>query len=1715
MLKKSLSLILAFAIGVSTVAIDLGINTKRVEAATVTTDSMLNVSFDKGLEENYAIGIPSEVARDNKAESVLLSYSLLKDFEGMSLDYGDKYELSYPLSTGNTLKVTTLFTSYNKIMVTYQLYDKTGAPINHTQTGSPNTFTIFDYISGGNYMQQGNFKANGSVATGGYVATNTVNDPNFDKLTTPEFHLNQGEGYSFKYEGATIHIKWSLEGEFQIYSDTFNYGNIYEIKLAYTDYDGKTAEDVKEIFTGLSLDGDAYGGDGKIATGDTFMAAPFANDYKFVNTTIESTVEEPGLDINGIRFGFTYPKTWDAATSTYTTAGSLTKELTMFMSLGGKQIKLSNASGSWNVISNGGLTVNTVASPNADQFYFQIEHLPAGVIYENTIVDFTIQDPVTQKFVASTPEQFLPFGTVFTFPEYNVVQVNSKYYVKLDPFIKDNNGVSETIQGYYLLYSGVSGTVPSVVLGSEGKNTIYFPLPINSSTSVGAEYTYQIFFNPLTTFTNINGITYKDFIHSQKYHYKVSQQVGDVSLPENFTVNDYSLSAKPNVDKKIEMNLSMEMTYDVAVEKDLNAMLAASTSSGAGINIQYALSNYIEPKTNSVLNPFTFVNLHIYRGSYTDPDTGVTTADTILVDYDFYYDKAMTMKFDSIKGELLGSMYRADADAVVYYANFLFDVRARRVGATPPPGDPINFEYPNIYFLTVNAVGIDRDGDGKNYEEITGGSTFESITLNDITDKEVPPPQSLVIDNTTKKSFDLGWKLSGTGVRDYLLELFTTSELRDIKNEIGETNGVNNLDAYYNIYIGTSEDYMSNTFSALPLVTTDGTDSRTSKSYVIDGKEITDSNYQDPYSVFMSDYTDDEGAAFNATTGTGKTALPIDTLRSTNGIVMISHFPIYDELLSTGDYNVDTYQALQDIYNNKTNITNLLSFYGLDKNTKYYIYADLVIETDSGITRIATPSKLSPLVGETTLSDIDVPNDKDKIPASPTLKVKDTSVDNVALSWLPIYIADSSGVKTYMNYDIIRLENVQMEDKYLTTKESFSTTWENFLPKTVTDKKGYRTYNDKVPNLKEYNETSKDFVNTDDAKIDMSEILLTDNGLTPNKVYFYYVRSVRVIVEADGTETRVYSNWSRISATTKNIQSPSNLKINTIYETYDPETEVVLNFDAPILDTTKLGQAYDLYYSIREDGGAWSEPILMNADTLRSGVVSTDDDSTNFNYKVSNLKKGTSYTFKVKMVDKATGASSMYSNEARAKTDMDQGEYDDETLVDNWHDFIIKKLQEMMNEIYWVLNDTKGQRDIVYREEKFPGFISSTTNTFVTLVPAKDNIINNYYISAASYQALCDKNMGLKIVYENVEYYLTPKALQSALSAAKKDVTSGNTNDYYIKLSISGYASGAINGESTLSDIMTFDIVTNGFETTVKNFEKESYAEMLELIEENAGVDDLIEDIIDYVEDGKSDLLIQELVYDALPEIYDELISDIYVNFKDYIAASKYNYTISRTDGPFTVSLTKVDATTNASGYYRSSNNWLLKDTLNYGSMRVISSYDTGVFVFTGKTLYLPGIEGLPYADTVKDLFIRYGLDKYLGTGSTFNINNKLTGNMVMGSVARVMGMDALSDPVVFLKDKNISASERVSRSNVKAGDMVYYLMKAYEFKTGTSIDTLNVTNYAATAKMTGLTSQNKKSIQIATQLGLIADPNFNASYEVTVKDFLYYLNRLNEIIKL
>lgn len=1716
MFKKSLSLILSFAVFLSSISTLLSINLQQVLAAPGIPT--FDVTFTESLTEGTTNGVPKYIMSNINEESALFSFSMVHDPEYNNFNTGT-YTLSYPIKDNVLLKMTVEKDNELAATVTYQLVDGSGNPINVTETGSKEDFTIFSYAVG-MYENQSEFSSNGTIESGSYVVNETTFNPDDPRDSggtpdTPLFHITKGTGYSIKYNGVNAHFVWDdITNNFYFFTDSLKNGNIYDVNL---DFNGTASESIK-VFTGLSLNKGNYQGDGEIDA--DFIAAPFANDDHFEKDVVYSSEGvRPGDLVNGIRFGFTVPMEWDSSTNSYSKVMSSSDyDMSIKMELGGRQVAINDIlSSSLNVTVTGDTSeqyiVDNIEPVDADgKFYFSLTNLPIGVVYENVSIYPSIYEPGTiEQNVEYRVSQNIPFGDVFTFPNFDIIKINTNYYVELVPFTYDSG---DPITGTYLLKID---NAPSVTQWSDGTSNVYFPLPIDPDLSAGANYMYQIFFQPLTFFSNINDVSFNDYLHSEKYSHTISENTGGIKMPENFEVVDYSLSETPGVEKDTEMTLSLNLNYDVALKSELEKMVTDSPT--GEINVKYSLANYLTPSTSDPdKQTYSYVNLRIYKGSYTTEDGDVLT-DVMKVDYTLSYNEDMSDPYKEIVGELLKHKYRADSNTEVYYADFMFDVRASRKDASPdsPNDPPIYFEYPNIYFLTATAEKLDRDGDGIYEEELMGDSNFDSITLNDISNEEVPPPQNIEISNVTEKSFDIDWEISGDSVREYLLSRFTTSQLQDISKNIGSTGGVNNLDAYYNIYIGTDETYLNNKFSSysLPDSIDDSTPTRIGKSYYIDASSL-----QEPYKLFVSDYeyTNEDGSTTSYSADKNSSGDdPIETLRDSKGVVMVGHYPIYNSELSTGNYNTDTYTALQQIYDSKVNLEDNLSIYGLDKNKKYYVYADLVIEkAESDSERYVESSKMSPLIGTTTSTDPNKPDDKDKVPPSPVLEVIDSTIDSAQLHWDPVIVKDEDGVESTIEYDIIRLQDVQIEDKYLTTKDTFTYTWDNYLPSNVIDKMGYHTnIKSSSNNILEYDEDSNQFVNTDQAELDPAGIYLDDTGLAPNSVYFYYVRSVRVIEEEDGSQSKSYSNWSRVSATTENIKKPINLTINTAYPDYDAETQMVLNFDGPIVDVNKIGEYYDFYYCIKEDGGKWSDPILMNASALRSGVTAIYEEYTNFNYVVSGLDPGTTYTFKVKMVDKKTGASSLYSNEAKAKTDHDQTDYDNNDEINDWKEYILDKLKDMMNENYWIVDDSSSKRDVVYRQEKFPGIISGTTDSFVTLIPAEGYTTNNYYIPAESYQLLNSKNMGLKVVYKDTEFYMSPKALTTSLNSAMSDVNAENIDDFYIRLSVSGTTGNAINGESALSEAMTFNITTTGFEVPIEKFESDSYNTLISMLSDSEYTEDLLDDVRDYVESGKTDLEIQKLVLTQIPNIEKDLIEEINNMFEDNLSGGRYNNYLQNVDGQVSISLKNVSSDTIANAYNSANGTWTLQNVMNYGSKRTITTSNLGTFEFTNATVNLPGLDGLPYGDNVGDLFVKYGLSEYLGGGDSFSLSSPLTGYMVMGSTARMMGMNELGDPVQFLKSQGVNASERISRSVINSGDMIYYLMSLYENKTNTDIDTVNITNYYATSQMTGLSDSNKKSIQVATQIGLVTDSTFNATYPMTIKDFLFYVNRLDGIVGL
>ncbi len=1546
-----------------------------------------------------------------------------------------------------------------------------------------------------------------SGSIGGYVPystyDNSYNDPtrptSFDNSKPyPAFNIAPGTGFSFKYNGIVNSIKWDeATDEFFFSYDGFKKGIVYDIEL--TTYNNSDIDSAtkgyttsKKIISGLNT--------------DTFTSVPFASksntdpedkvydDYILLQPTGATGTDDadPGTENLGVELSLLLPLELDPATGNYSKVLDSSNNMTISLMLGStgagasytKQINLENS------LSLSPTAEGAEVLKDNDKIDIILKDMEPGIIYDDVAISliFGAKDNIFTR-----SEVKLESNKIYTLPRYKIIVKEGKCYVVFTPF--------KGVVGEYVLETGLgpTGMSPSITQKSDGVGDLTFPT--RATQENGFEYHYKVYFNP----SNQN-------IGSQMVKYKPIPATGDISAPNNFTVVDYNLTTIDGVDNLNEMNLTMKLRWDIGYKSQILKML--ENSSTGAISVDYILSENLTANADSV-SPFANIKLDIVKVG-DDIKVTYTSVDSLgLADH-----QAIVTNTEQVPLEFI---FRADANEDMFYAEV--DLEYKAGGRSSLLTDLI-FNYPNIYFLTVRANTIDRNIEGSQDPVPCGDqsySAFQSITLDDVTDNIVPPPQKVNVNNITttideaseklkEVSFKLNWELAGSNLRDYLRKIYVDSKLKDIlKNVDNSTDEIgNDLKVYYNIYMSTDENLMRNTFGNYDYdesgSTTYAPKTRQGESVELKYKSNSDNK------IYMSDISFTGAVANKTETG----VVPISVLR--NGkILRVSQVPIKDKESQNS--------ILQSIYDNPYNAAKSLTFDGLDANAKYYIYVDLVVEhveylNNGEKKNNIVASLLSPLIGATTKAILDVPGYESKIPTTPTIELIKAEIDYITTRWDKIFITNDSGIAESVEYQIIRLKDLPMDEKYLSTRDSFSDTWNKYLPNV--EKKGYETTGSSSSGISPvypYDVASSGFLAAEatDVKYTKSttDVEFFNSGLVANTVYFYYVRSVKTVKDSDGNVLKVYSTWDRVSGTTTNVKSPINLKIDRSGTGYDPYTEAILNFEAAVGDLTLLGSGVNIQYSYKEEDGSWSEPIIMDPTALaNSGGALNGDGYRSFFYKVTGLKPGTTYTFKVRLID-SKSQTSMYSNEAITKTELDQDDYDNKVDTGKWYDLLKSILKEIIDDSYWVLKDSSSVKEIIYREDKLEGILSKVKDETLSLADAKSGAQNIYYIPASMLEEINNRQLGIRILYENVEFYLSPKAVTSALGSIKGFVNEKSIDDYYLKIEVDGYDYANVNGNPSLSDNISFDIGTMGYNEKIIEWEIESYNKLIDLLENDDSIKDIKEKILEKIVDGDTNVELQDYILSKKDSLKAEFMKEIQKSFVETKASSKYHVDITKLSNPMAVSLLDADLNTNVSGFMNISSSWVQQKVMKLGAKNTMSVLTDGVFIFSGVKVSLDGLKGIDGIGDITDIYSKYSFDKYLGNGANFNPNASLNKAMLNGTVASMLGAKVGDDPVEFLRKSGINVSSRNSNSNVRADETIYMLMKVYEKKTNTKMETFNITNFAATKDMADISNNNRKSVEVATELKLVTDPTFNGKKSLTVKDYLELINRLNKIIKL
>lgn len=1497
---------------------------------------------------------------------------------------------------------------------------------------------------------------------GAYLLANDKNFPDNetfkldDKYSSGDtrnvsFEIGQNGGASFQYGGNTIKFLWR-DGKMYFVTNAVVRGNIYPFELEYT-HNTATESEEKKIFLGID-------------TVNGFVVKPFANATNsnngkdLIDQTSRPITEYPGGDIVGVSIKFNTPKEWQSATPP-TTGGKFdfvspttNKDTEVVFNLGHSEVDKRLQVRIANIYANNGVTITGNQSISAEYKYdtnthqgeLILKNLEASTIYSDISISAERQADPFE-----TLEATLLIGTVYTYPKYRMIALGaSEFYLEIEPY--------EGYDGFYVVYQGNQQSSLSkwstYEEKNQGKDKILISVPLDATNPQEKFFRVDFSFTP----PDLNPGNQQPFT-SQILKFKPAEEDIVLSSPKNLEIVSANIVKKDNEPENLFLTLKWDIDYESVLA---GLMKQHNPANNSNFNIDYLFYKGDTP-TSFETNDFIGVNLEFINKTIGSIKDGIkyslpTKYNNVGIELVTDQDKTFTSERTEVSGNKSNKILEANV-------TFKIPVSSKNDNNIKV------LQYPNTYFLANKGEYVIESATGQKENYETGLSLPVTLTLNGIEDIEVPAPQNLQVlqDTITQDKFSINFDTLKYKDEADLLYNYNEIMLKTIGRELQDDS------IKYDFYI-TQDKAL---FDELVKYSKD--------------EEIPDNIKQKINKYNNTQAMSNDGINIDLKTASGQNGVLLDTLRQ-KGIVQIA-----------------------DISQNISISKQRINFEGLDENETYYIVARTNVtpyENSNLLTDKLDYSKFSKMITATTIKP-ETPDESEKVPPAPNKFIADNITLNSAnLIWNRVNdsVQDGQDAKSTLEYQFIKTKGEALPDSFLKSKDSYEKTWQNLS--NIKNKEGLITIENK---LYEFDSTNNTFSTTEASK-DRYEYInwqgsegnILDKTLSPNQVYFYYIRTVRIV---DG-EDKAYSVWVPLSFTTKNTTGPTNLRVETKAE-YNKKSEVVISFDIPKMDLNLIGTEYDLQYSLKEDLGEWSQDITMDKSKL-TFKENEDGKTIKVTYKITGLKSGTMYTIRVRMLNKPLNAPSIYSNEVEHRTDSDNNDNDYDEDVNNWDKNFKDQIEDLKNQSYWFGKDNTSNTVVYYRPQYFDKIINSTNNSIIDLAVGKGGSYKEYYLPASTIIRAFDANKGFKISYNGAEVIFSAKTINPYDNDVIKKIAeeisskSANVKDYFIKLSVDFRNNKyIIDGSNSLSPSAQISVSVVGTKSLIVDWDSEmlSYIdELLNTKEFSTDVKKEIEQLIKDKTDNK--IMVQEIakIVDSFKSKFGDELN------KDLNSLSRKTLPIQYLNGDIIFAYT-ISAGVSAGGYKKSQGNWISVGVKDYLGKKAIYIRETGEYIFAGKNLVINGVGNLPNGSQIINIVVKYGLDDFLGKDGNINLKSPMTRQQVIGSLARLAGASKTQDSVEFFKTKGIVLSTRNMDNNIIAEEAVYITMKVYEMRSGTKLETVKIRNYKLTQDIKNINTNYKKSIQVAFETGIYNNTNMNAKGTITVQEFLQTLVNMSTML--
>jgi hypothetical protein len=660
------------------------------------------------------------------------------------------------------------------------------------------------------------------------------------------------------------------------------------------------------------------------------------------------------------------------------------------------------------------------------------------------------------------------------------------------------------------------------------------------------------------------------------------------------------------------------------------------------------------------------------------------------------------------------------------------------------------------------------------------------------------------------------------------------------------------------------------------------------------------------------------------------------------------------------------------------------------------------------------------------------------------------------------------------------------------------------------DYKVYRLYwndNTGVYELIQY-QSPNAFVNVTDQILEVfnNRIRIIDEGLAPNSIYYYHVRTVNL----EGNAEVPASNWVLDTLTTLPISPPINLVIPRPSPYYlDEKREVVVRFDVPFAYADRGSYGIEIEVKGEEDTdytSNYSYYYVGHEEEMINGY-------TRMYYRISGLKPGQSYSIRVRIEDRTKPEDavegypkSSYSERVIARTDFDQADYDKNQRFEEYIRYYENKVEELKNTDYWVYNVTSKTMDIKYRGEKVNNKVLRGTQ-YELYAEDKESII--YYLPGDMVEKLNNNQITMMIkagmesigVRSSTVSANTTKEIQNI----KKSIQAyGSTNkDYYVLIEIRrGSFNGTIAGQKPISNLVDVKLHVVPSKVTEMQLETDILLALDQIA--NSYVDRLIRELEVELATGINDEKLNAIVNAILKDVQESHQKDVArLMNNSLISASTPIQTIQQ---PIYVAWQLDNTTAAISGYYRNGTVWE-----NVGVTRNLGQYylnaeKPGSYILVPNQTF-----GNVYDQKTLDLINKYSLTDFFMASELKQPTFKPKKQQVMDALARVLGAPKGADAIQWLNGYGITVNRSNLNQTMTKDSAFEILLKTYEKNKNRSLKNVSITNYNMVKDLNQVNSQNRSNILAGAHLKLVPlkDGYLSPQESITLQEFLNYLTLL------